>query len=94
MRLGPEATKGWSGEQEKEEYEPCYPVHFGVIRSPKDEWISDDEPTYMVRCAACDEPVPFYFYDDEEEWQEFRTSIGATKRRYDPDTDEFIYADD
>jgi hypothetical protein len=64
----------------------CNIVFFGVIRQAEDV---GDEPAYMVRCADCDEPVPFFFFDSEEEWQEHRKAVGCKPRIYCPEHDTF-----
>lgn len=71
----------------KETEERCRPVFFGLVRGGE---LPDGKPTYLLRCAVCDGPVPWHTYDDENEWQEFRRAVGAKPRRYLPDKDEFV----
>lgn len=70
-----------------EEEALCDPAHFGIVT------YGPHRVDVMVRCVVCDDGVPYKFFDTEEEWQDFRKEIvppSKLKRRYDPETDEFI----
>jgi len=41
--------------------------------------IYERETAYTLRCAGCDECVPWATFDSEEEWQEFREAVGSDR---------------
>ena len=58
--------------KETVDWNVCEPAYFGLVQEGE---IEDEGPTYVLRCAGCDECVPWSTFASEEEWQEFREAV-------------------